>query len=231
MPYWKVRRYGRPMIAVVTAYNHAWSPLGALTAANKRGYCMKQGYGFIEYVGLRDEWHPSWLKLPAIRMGLEAADVVFWTDADSLIVNPDVRLEDLYDRNATLTITDDGFGLNAGNFFVNSLPTGQPDIKTTGEMFLFLMDAWRCKDSRTQMMANLSPWDQRAVVEMMDGGAFGMHGITVSITDRNKFNSYDPAFYEHGTYQDGDFLLHYPGHDMAWKMARIKDQLGRLANV
>ena len=64
-----------------------------------------------------DERPASWSKILAVKHYLKDVDWVMWLDADTIITNPDIRLESLLPRSASgpdFVITVDGGGYNAG---------------------------------------------------------------------------------------------------------------------
>lgn len=64
-----------------------------------------------------DERPPSWSKILAVKHYLKDHDWVMWLDADTIVTNPDIRLESLVPRSTNgpdFVITVDGGGYNAG---------------------------------------------------------------------------------------------------------------------
>ncbi|XP_057859480.2 uncharacterized protein LOC131068322 isoform X2 [Cryptomeria japonica] len=90
---------------------------------NKRNYAYKHGYDFIDATIVLDmQRPPSWSKVLAVRAFLPHYDWVFWNDADSLVTNPDIALEDIlysiagnmeYERMPNFILTKDVTGVNA----------------------------------------------------------------------------------------------------------------------
>jgi galactosyl transferase GMA12/MNN10 family len=92
------------------AFLHAWYMRGlgcagcALTSQHVTHCCT-------------DERPASWSKILAVKHYLKDVDWVMWLDADTIITNPDIRLESLLPRSASgpdFVITVDGGGYNAG---------------------------------------------------------------------------------------------------------------------
>jgi hypothetical protein len=140
-------------------------------------------------------------------------DWLFWSDPDSIIVNPEKKLEEFLSEflsdDSQFLISDDTKGLNAGNFF----------IRCTDEMKKFLGKVWEW--GTTSPMRDYSPWEQRAIQEAFDANAIP----GVKVVPQRWFNAYDPQFYVHGTYEEGDFMLHYPGYDLSWKLEKIRERI------
>jgi len=88
-------------ICIVTLYTDEIAGYGRLGAANKQNYAERHGYGFAAHSrSLDPQRPPAFSKLAAIRTQLRDHDWVFWTDADSLIMNPVARLESIIRRGA-----------------------------------------------------------------------------------------------------------------------------------
>ncbi|KAH9321812.1 hypothetical protein KI387_016451, partial [Taxus chinensis] len=94
---------------------------------NKRNYAHRHGYDFIDASIVLDRQRPpSWSKILAVRAFLPDYDWIFWNDADSLVTNPDITLEDIlysvsgnmeYEKMPNFILTKDVTGVNAGMFF------------------------------------------------------------------------------------------------------------------
>src|SRR4051812_40223837 len=78
---------------------------------NKRDYCALRGYGFHRNIAPLDAARsPAWNKIPAILQHLHDYDWLFWSDADSLILDNNIRLESFVDDSADLVLADDAQG-------------------------------------------------------------------------------------------------------------------------
>src|SRR5579863_1063943 len=84
---------------------------------NKKRYCKLQGYDFYAAHELIDPSRsPVWGKILLLAKVMENPKYkwVFWSDADSLVMNFEKRLEELIDENYNLIITADFNGINSG---------------------------------------------------------------------------------------------------------------------
>ena len=98
-----------------------YNRLGDLSAKNKEDYAQKWGYDLIVEREKKDkdrEMH--WAKLSTLIDILPNYDWVFWTDADSLVMNYQKRLEGFIDDNYSVIFNEDVNGLNTGHFFIQS---------------------------------------------------------------------------------------------------------------
>src|SRR5688572_3984070 len=104
-------------IAVVTLATPEMSAVARLSEPNKRAYCARHGYEFISLDRTLDGGRPpQWSKVLLLLQHLDPFDWLFWSDADSLIMNAELRLEELVAEHplADLLITRDHHGVNTG---------------------------------------------------------------------------------------------------------------------
>jgi len=99
-------------ILVLTGYdtNKSFKEIGLLSAHNKYEYAMKNNYSFLCQRSYKGYDRPiSWFKIKQIIDLLDNYDWIFWTDADSVITNFNIKIEDFiettYERKETLFIS------------------------------------------------------------------------------------------------------------------------------
>ncbi|KAJ6810026.1 putative alpha-1,6-mannosyltransferase MNN10 isoform X1 [Iris pallida] len=200
--------------------------LADLAGRNKRGYAERMGYGFVDAERLVDPHRPpSWSKIPAVRSCLGDYDWVFWNDADTIVTNFEISLENILesaighmDFNASpdLVVTEDINGVNAGVFFVRSSDWSKN-----------FLDMWWNQTSFIQFGSTKSG-DNAAMKHLIDNLSPGELQEHVSISSMQcLFNSYpwsltwrsvirlvcSPHAIWRGTYSKGDFILHLAGFD------------------
>lgn len=186
------------MILVATLHTEAIAHYADIGVRNKYQYCKKHGYMFLSVPNSLDDTRPpSWSKIKLVRRNLTAYEWIFWTDADSLIMNPGIRLESFLDTDADLVITDDQNGINAGQFF----------IRDSEASFKFLAEVW----NRVEFLHH--DWcEQAAMAKVIEEG----FPIKVCKLPQRSFNSYPQ------NYQTGDFLLHFAGPENKVLMQKYK---------
>src|SRR3990167_9711436 len=87
-------------ILVYTGYDNAFKFVGDITSPNKFLYARKYDYEFLMTRDYRGFDRPiSWYKIKKIRELLPYYDWIFWTDADSCIMNYDLSLDHLINNN------------------------------------------------------------------------------------------------------------------------------------
>ena len=66
----------------------------AISFPNKQRSCDKHGYDFISHTeNLSPSFHPAWSKVPYILKYLPYHDWLVWTDADTYVINSDIKLD------------------------------------------------------------------------------------------------------------------------------------------
>lgn len=166
--------------------------LGIVT---KTEYCKRHNYDFICLKEVLDPTRPpSWSKLKLIQQVLPKYQWVFWTDADALIMNPNIRLEDLIDDTYSVVITSDPWAcISCGHFFVKNTPWSYALLDT-----LY---------ARTNCINHLV-WEQQAFIETVQEDPMLMQQIKVlPQRSMNAFPGGPPGC----AYQPGDFIVHFAG--------------------
>jgi Methyltransferase domain/galactosyl transferase GMA12/MNN10 family len=181
-------------VTVLTAYDAGFRELGELSRANKEAYCLRHGYRFVcRTDGFEPDRPPAWSKLRFALAELDRADWVFWTDADSLVMNSAVPLTCFLQDAVDLVLSADPYqsGVNTGCFFVRSTAWSRRFLERVYEQTAFLHHPW---------------WENAALVELYrQDPDVRRHAAVVP----NKlFNAYP---FEGGGYAAGDFLIHFPG--------------------
>jgi hypothetical protein len=175
-------------LAVGEKYQQAVQP-GMI---GKQEYCNEHRYDFFCVTeSLDPERHCAWSKIKLIQKVLPDYDWVFWTDADSLIMNPKVCLEDLIDDNYFFIICKQCDGqINSGQFLIKNNPVS----------FQFLNDVYAPE------LKDKGGYEQNAVVEVIDRPAYASN---VLILHQRAMNSIIKDGPPESLYRPGDFILHF----------------------
>lgn len=102
----------RPLdIAVITfnsipRLNHTlkYERLGTMALENRRIYCERHGYRFIDQVAPVPDRPACWAKIPALLAAFTHHEWALWADSDALVMNMDRRLEDYCDPEYDLIV-------------------------------------------------------------------------------------------------------------------------------
>lgn len=101
---------------------------------SKKLYCEKWGYGFCDDESIYDpSRHPAWSKIPLLKKcmqqkndnGEQTYDFIVWIDADAMIMNNEIHLEDFIDKYMKpgkdfLVCRDNGYRINTGVWFMRN---------------------------------------------------------------------------------------------------------------
>jgi galactosyl transferase GMA12/MNN10 family len=199
-------------IAIVTLFTEEIADYGAIGAANKQAYGRRHGYDcFVYRERLDTRRHPAWSKLVAIKRHLPDYDWVFWTDADSLVMNGEQTLEAIIakQKNKDMILT-----WEAGASPVN---TGQWLIRNTewSSATLSAIEDPACSNSRPKW------FEQGALIEWLK--ADERRWSHLALLHPRVMNSTPPvALYDHlsvrrSRFRRGDFIIHF------WPLARRQE--------
>jgi len=180
-------------LAVLTMCTPEMVGLGALALPNKRAYCLRHGYRMVTAERSPDPGRDTvWGKIPLILSILGEYQWVFWTDADSALMNQSVRLEELLDAGSDLVISCEDHplnpgGVNAGHFLVRNTPAARAFLETVYRQERFIPHPLREQEAMNHVLrAGLSP-------------------LTVRYAAKRQLNA------EVCDYRQGDFVLHFQG--------------------
>jgi hypothetical protein len=197
---------------------------------NNKAYAEKHGYDWKEYWQTLDESRPPpWSKILYILKTLEEGyDWVFWIDADAVIMNDSIELEKFIDNKYDFALCKDAFSWNTGAWFVKNSDKAKD-----------LLNYTYSKEEHIDAFL----WEQGAFMN-----SAWEKGIRIKVHKQREFNSVaketkefftegntyecgtfkfvlDMKEYDKGTYEDGDFVLHFAsinhgGRDMLLRQYR-----------
>jgi len=174
---------------------------------SKKIYCTKHGYDFI--IGENDVHDISrpiaWSKIKMIEKYISKYDYIFCSDADVIIMNNNIKIEDLittYMTSTILLVTRDWNNINTGNII----------IKNDYRIPLLLKDIY----SQTQYI-NHPWWEQMGFIHLYNNRS-DIRNYTCVLTDSHVINAYVCQFKgyilpDNNIYRTGDLLIHLAGID------------------
>jgi hypothetical protein len=191
-------------IAVVTmAVGQEYEKMVGLGIENKRLYCEKHGYDFIYTNESLDLSRPiPWSKIKLLANALKQKDYkwVFWTDADALIMNQAIPLEDLIDENYDLILTKDMNEINSGNFLLKNSEWSKQFLETIYNHTECIHHPW---------------WEQQAIITEHKNNEDVQK--RTRIVPQRVMNSYSSELLYRlaipgslsSNFQSGDFIIHF----------------------
>ena len=197
-------------IALINTYDSGYAELAKLTTDNKKEYCLRHGYDYIEAIDENVQGkHPAFAKFVTTLKYMPFYDWLFYNDLDSLIMNQNVKLESFLDNNYDLIVSYDINGLNSGQWFV----------KNTAWSFNFLQKVFHRKEfdgygGWADQIAFCNTW-------LYSGEAIQK----TKVVPQKFFNSYlyelfgkndqgESPDWPQGQFSMGDFCLHLCGLDL-----------------
>jgi len=172
---------------------------------SKRAYCTKQGYECI--IGGEEFWDRDrpipWSKIPFLLHVLsktEEGGLVFMSDADVLITNMDLRIEDhvlpLLPEGKDLLLTIDSCGhINDGNILIRNTA--------------WTRDFWKRVYMQTELTYHVW-WENAAVIKLLEENKSDF-SKTIITNQCRLFNAYIQGLPGLPLWQPGDFLVHFAG--------------------
>lgn len=191
-------------IALVSFYDEAFEKLTNITFPHLEEYCKRWGY--TPYFGKPfencnpsngyDRFHCAY------GLFAEGYDAVMWIDADAMITNHNIRIEDRL-GDEKFVITSDLHGINSGVFIARN------HIETK-ELLLSMINLG-------EELTGKHPFrEQEALNRYL---SFDHYKKMVTLLPQRMMNAVINPYYQRppgfsGNWQPGDWILHFPGISM-----------------
>lgn len=186
---------------------------------SKVDYAKKQGYTYIQ--GDETDWDRqrpiSWSKVPFLLRWLAKlpdGELIWLSDADVLITNMNIRLEDhvvpLLPANKDMLMTFDACGhVNAGNILMRNSS--------------WLRDFWKRVYQQEDVIYHIW-WENAGILKLMEANVSDREKIEVT-KQHKRFNAYLMGLPGEPLWEQGDFLVHFAGVYDAKKMATLMEDI------
>lgn len=207
------------MIIATLAIGHDFCSALTECLESKRAYAVAHGYTYAQ--GGEEFWDRTrpipWSKVPFILSVLEGADegaLVWLSDADVLITNPALKLEDhvlplLPDEKDMLMLIDACGHLNSGNLL----------MRNTG----WLRDYWKRVGEQTDLLYHIW-WENAAMIKLLEVNVDDLAHTEIS-DKHTRFNSYIQGLPGQPLWLPGQFLVHFAG---VYDVVKIKKLTGAI---
>ncbi|KAJ7522961.1 hypothetical protein O6H91_18G032800 [Diphasiastrum complanatum] len=208
-----------------TVPQRSFEGLVDLVTPNKKSYVQRHGYDFIDASDLLDKSRPpSWSKILAVRKHLANFDWIFWTDADSLVTNPSIALEDIigsivgnanFEDMPDLIVTEDVTGVNAGMFFVKNSKWSEVFLDIWWNQTSFIRPFGHFKsgdnDALKFLLKNMAPKEKEKHVRIPHMQCvFNSNLWRPSFRSSHRLVTLTRTVWQ-GVYSKGDFMVHLAG--------------------
>jgi len=188
---------------------------------SKRLYAEKHGYIYLQ---AGEEWWDrrrpiAWSKVPFIidqLSKLPEGALVWQSDADVLITNPSMKLEEhvlplLPPNKDMLLIFDACHHLNSGNILMRNTA--------------WCRDFWKRVNERTDCTYHIW-WENMAMIKEIDENQSDKDRIHIT-NEHKRFNAYIMGLPNEPLWEQGDFLVHFAGVYKPEKMSALIDEIGK----
>jgi hypothetical protein len=202
-----------PVTIVTLAIGHDFCKGLEECLNSKRNYADKHGYMYLQ--GGEEVWDRTrpiaWSKIPlmlSVLNGLEDGALVWLSDADVLITNAELRLEDHilphFPEGKDMLMCIDACGhLNSGNMFMRNTA--------------WLRDFWRRVGEQTDLLYHIW-WENAAIIKLLELNSADLEHVEIT-ADHTRFNSYLQGLPTQPLWTPGNFLVHFAG---VYDVARMK---------
>lgn len=172
---------------------------------SKADYAAKHGYTYIQ--GDETFWNRdrpiAWSKVPFVLyhlLRLPENALVWLSDADVLITNPNLKLEDHvlphFQADKDLLMTLDSCGhINSGNIFFRNTPWIRDYWQRVWEDTAYLYHIW---------------WENAAMIHQLETNKIDQEKTQVT-KDHRRFNAFLRGLPGEPLWMPGDFLVHFAG--------------------
>lgn len=206
-------------IALVTYGDENVAEWKTVSFPLKEAYCKLHGYDFVSRHERLDDRPAGWTKIPLILERLPNYDWVYWSDADSLILQPRMELQHFIAEEKDLVFCIAGLHgtINSGEFFVRNTPWARGFLERVyAQAFLVNDGKGRPKTIRDWLKRRLCGcvgcrkfrFDQKGFVHAMgrlSPGELEEHFTLYPPGHQLYFNGYGD------NYTEGCFVKHFPG--------------------
>jgi len=186
---------------------------------SKREYAALQGYTYVE--GDETFWDRTrpipWSKVGFVLdlLGkVPDGTLIFLSDADVMITNPTLRLEDVVEpllpASKDLLISIDACAhINSGNMLMRN-----------GE---WLRSFWRRVGEQTDLLYHIW-WENAAIIKLLETVPSDL-AKTEFTTEHKRFNAYIQGLPGQPLWAPGDLLVHFAGIYDVKKMERLQEEI------
>lgn len=162
---------------------------------NKRNYAELHGYDFVLELRHLDKSRPiPWSKIKIIERLLTDYDWVCWMDADAIVMNTAIRLEEIIDPNYHVMICQDLAinAVNSGVLLVRNCPASYEFLKRIYNYTQFINHPW---------------WEQQGIITDIKS-----HSTGVKVLPQRTMNAFHHSLCgQNCKYERGDFIMQFPG--------------------
>lgn len=189
----------------------------------KKDYCKFHNYDFIIKILNNCDGYD---KIKILDKVIENYDYVFMSDADVIITNRDIRIEDFllkHGDNYMFLISQDFNSLNSGNIIWKNCDITVKfikDIMTVDKTERFKLNyPYKC----------IGIYEQPSIIYLINKN-YEYYKDLFKVIPQNEINSYLPIF-EKGGWKLGDFLIHFAGFNYNNNINNINNLIKKYCTI
>lgn len=200
-------------IAVLILFTGDWKPIADIVLPNAQKYCDRYGYELvaIQQTGIYNGFDKIKYILQLFKNG---CDLCWSMDADTLVTNHSILIEDYIDEDNGAYFTRDYNGLNCGSFMVRNCQWAEDFLCSV--LSLEGEDGMYCEQDAINAHFN------RGIDAGYDRIKFLPHPSINSYL-YELYPDIPPQKHEQGQWQPGDFVIHLPGVGMDKRLEILKN--------
>ena len=208
-------------IAIIGAHDDKYDSIGKWAHLNKASYAQKHGYDFFLYTESLDPTRLGyWHKIIAIKNHLKDYDWIFWLDSDALIINFDIRLENLIDEEFDFITTRDNSNpdcINSGQFLIKNCDWSFNLLNSWYSLNYIQVQPGYDNGALKTLVFELGIESIRPRVKIIP-----LRMLSSYIFHTGDHLSMDKVIPVDTMYQDGDFIIHLAGFEHRHKMKMME---------
>jgi hypothetical protein len=179
----------------------SFKTIGEITRQSKEEYCKIHGYDF--YLKDKDfdkSWTPRSERINILINNIDNYDWIWYLDADVMIMNQTIKIENLIDDNYDLIIaktrTEGLIEINDGSMLVKKSKWSKNFLNHIKSVAETSSNPWPC---------------QQAIIDYINITHIEEAKKHIKIVPLRFFNSYYHSWHPNDNYQHGDFTIHLAG--------------------
>jgi hypothetical protein len=199
------------VIAVVSMHDSKYAYLSPYTwNQNGKLYCEKWNYPYFILENPGDDLQKGFIKVRYLIELCESnpqVEWIFWKDCDGLITNFNIRLEEIVDNDYHVILTTHNNGINNGMMFIRNSPQGRDYLRMIYQHVEIPM--YRDGPGMEQAVQEDTLEANRSIIKIVPQRTF--NAVPYSDFSHGRITSRLDRLGTEGHWQEGDFVMHWPG--------------------
>jgi len=186
-------------MTILTYYDDNYKNLADLVLPYLEKYCKKHNYKLVKRSEnyLNENRPKSWAKIKAIQEEFEKTnDWIFWIDIDAIIINDQIKIEDIVDEKFDIIFSTDGYYAKPWNYWPSCACFF---IRKTDKTVELLNKIW----NQPEEVINHCWWENFALLKAINENPH--------LRSCYKVIDYKKIFSQEEHWKQNDFIMHLGG--------------------